>query len=67
MKGLSKEELEARSELVAALKERIEAVPDGSTVATKQTGGLTASGSNAGFVYNQTSGRLALMGIHVLN
>ncbi|XP_074332078.1 syntaxin-71-like [Apium graveolens] len=55
VKGLSKEELEARSELVIALKERIEAVPDGSTVATKQTGGFTASGSNAGFIFNSTS------------
>ncbi|KAJ8748996.1 hypothetical protein K2173_013436 [Erythroxylum novogranatense] len=42
VKGLSKEELGARTELVYALKDRIEAVPDGSTSAASQPG---ASGS----------------------
>uniref|UniRef100_A0A7N2LHE3 Uncharacterized protein n=1 Tax=Quercus lobata TaxID=97700 RepID=A0A7N2LHE3_QUELO len=48
--GLSKEEeLEARNDLVSALKERIEAIPDGSnTSVAKQTGGWTASASYTG-------------------
>ncbi|XP_073157043.1 syntaxin-71-like isoform X2 [Henckelia pumila] len=46
VKGLSREELEARSDLVLALPERIQAIPDGSTNAAKQTGGWGASSSH---------------------
>ncbi|XP_021849007.2 syntaxin-71 [Spinacia oleracea] len=42
VKGLSREELEARDDLLSALKERIESIPDGTP---KQTGGWTASTS----------------------
>ncbi|KAL3829171.1 hypothetical protein ACJIZ3_017973 [Penstemon smallii] len=46
VKGLSQEELEIRNELVLALPERIQAIPDGSTSAAKQTGGWGASSSH---------------------
>ncbi|XP_059634196.1 syntaxin-71-like [Cornus florida] len=48
VKGLSREDLEARSDLVASLKERIEAIPDGSTNGAKQNGGWSASSSHTG-------------------
>lgn len=45
MKGLSKEELETRYDLVLALPERIQAIPDGTSGETKHTGGWSASAS----------------------
>ncbi|XP_044501366.1 syntaxin-71-like [Mangifera indica] len=48
VKGLPKEELEARSDLVASLKDRIEAIPDGSTTAAKQSDGGATSASYTG-------------------
>ncbi|XP_073312141.1 syntaxin-71-like [Primulina huaijiensis] len=45
VKGLSREELEARSDLVLALPERIQAIPDGATNAGTQSGGWGASSS----------------------
>ncbi|XVF22510.1 hypothetical protein REPUB_Repub12eG0178800 [Reevesia pubescens] len=39
VKGLSREELEARNDLASSLKDRIEAIPDGSSTAAKQSGG----------------------------
>lgn len=56
VKGLSKEELEARSDLVAALKDRIEGIPDGSTATAKQTGGGTTSASYTGIKFDTYSG-----------
>ncbi|KAL2892135.1 Syntaxin-71 [Bienertia sinuspersici] len=47
VKGLSRDELEARSDLVSALKERIEAIPDGTPGEPKKTGGWAASSSTA--------------------
>ncbi|KAL2471184.1 Syntaxin [Abeliophyllum distichum] len=44
VKGLSIEELEVRKDLVLGLQERIQAIPDGTTV--KQTGGWGATSSN---------------------
>ncbi|GMY23699.1 syntaxin-71-like isoform X2 [Fagus crenata] len=56
VKGLSKEELEARNDSVSALKERIEAIPDGSTTSgAKQTGGWTASTSYTGIKIDSAS------------
>ncbi|KAG2725323.1 hypothetical protein I3843_01G059900 [Carya illinoinensis] len=56
VKGLSKEELEARNDLVSALKEKIEAIPDGSTTSgTKEPGGWTASASYTGIKIDTTS------------
>ncbi|KAF5451642.1 hypothetical protein F2P56_026732, partial [Juglans regia] len=60
VKGLSKEELEARNDLVFALKEKIDAISDGSTTnGAKQTGGGATSTSYTGIKFNSTSdGRL---------
>ncbi|OMP00378.1 hypothetical protein COLO4_12737 [Corchorus olitorius] len=58
VKGLSKEEIEARNDLVSSLKDRIEAIPDGSTVAAKQTaggGGWATSTSYTGIKFDSTS------------
>lgn len=55
VKGLSKEDLVARSDLVSVLKERIEAIPDGSTSGAKQTGGWTDSAPYAGIKIDSTS------------
>lgn len=56
MKGLSREDLEARSDLVSVLQERIEAIADGSTSGAKQTGGLTDPTSSYAGIKIDTSG-----------
>ncbi|KAI4349169.1 hypothetical protein L6164_009799 [Bauhinia variegata] len=45
VKGLSSEEFAARNDLVLALPERIQAIPDGTPAAPKQTGGWASSAS----------------------
>lgn len=45
VKGLSSQEFAARNDLVLALPERIQAIPDGTPAAPKQTGGWASSGS----------------------
>ncbi|CAL0310457.1 unnamed protein product [Lupinus luteus] len=45
VKGLSSQEFAARNDLVLALPERIQAIPDGTPAAPKQTGGWVASAS----------------------
>ncbi|KAK4377691.1 hypothetical protein RND71_003987 [Anisodus tanguticus] len=45
VKGLSGEELAARNDLVLALPDRINAIPDGSAAPPKQSGGWRGSGS----------------------
>ncbi|XP_010544751.1 PREDICTED: syntaxin-73-like [Tarenaya hassleriana] len=45
IKGLSKEELEARNDLVLSLRERVEAIPDGSEAPAKGTSGWATSTS----------------------
>ncbi|KAA8516535.1 hypothetical protein F0562_016959 [Nyssa sinensis] len=45
VKGLSIEELTARNDLALALPDRIQAIPDGTASAPKQTGGWAASAS----------------------
>ncbi|KAG6769815.1 hypothetical protein POTOM_025480 [Populus tomentosa] len=47
VKGLSTEELAARNDLVLALPDRIQAIPDGSSAALKQTGGWGTSAPRA--------------------
>ncbi|OIT39168.1 syntaxin-71 [Nicotiana attenuata] len=47
VKGLSSEEFAARNDLVLALPDRINAIPDGGAVAPKQSGGWGGSGSRA--------------------
>ncbi|KAK3194762.1 hypothetical protein Dsin_026072 [Dipteronia sinensis] len=55
VKGLSKEELEARNDLVFALKDRIDAIPDGSTTAAKQTVGGATSTSYTGIKFDSNA------------
>lgn len=45
VKGLESQEFAARNDLVLALPERIQAIPDGTPVAPKQTGGWASSAS----------------------
>ena len=45
VKGLTSEEFAARNDLVLALPERIQAIPDGTPAAPKKTGGWAASAS----------------------
>ncbi|KAF4382163.1 hypothetical protein F8388_008649 [Cannabis sativa] len=45
VKGLSTEELAARNDLVLALPDRIQAIPDGTPAPQKQTGGWASSAS----------------------
>lgn len=52
VKGLSAEEIQARDDLVLVMKERIEAIPDGTPAAAKQTGGWAASASHTGFKFD---------------
>ncbi|CAJ2656666.1 unnamed protein product [Trifolium pratense] len=47
VKGLSSQEFAARNDLVLALPERIQAIPDGTPAAPKQTGGWASSASRA--------------------
>lgn len=56
VKGLSKEELEARNDLVSAMKERIEAIPDGSTAAAKNGGATASASSYTGIKFDSTFG-----------
>lgn len=57
VKGLSKEEHEARNDLASAMRERIEAIPDGSTTAVKTgSGGGIASASYTGIKIDSTFG-----------
>uniref|UniRef100_A0A0E0FRC4 Uncharacterized protein n=1 Tax=Oryza nivara TaxID=4536 RepID=A0A0E0FRC4_ORYNI len=48
VKGLSKEELAIRGDLVTALPDRIQSIPDGSATSSKKTGLWGSSGSRAG-------------------
>lgn len=43
VKGLSQEDLAGRSDLVLALPERIQAIPDGNSVAANKSGGRGSS------------------------
>ncbi|XP_044465408.1 syntaxin-71-like [Mangifera indica] len=45
VKGLSTEEFAARNDMVLALPDRIQAIPDGTAAAPKQSGGWSASAS----------------------
>ncbi|KAG6533354.1 hypothetical protein ZIOFF_007221 [Zingiber officinale] len=54
VKGLSKEEIATRSDLVSALPDRIQSIPDGSTNGAK-AGGWTASGSRTDIRFDSTS------------
>lgn len=56
VKGLSKEELSTRNDLVLALPDRIQSIPDGSTNGAKATGSWTASASRTEIRFDSTSG-----------
>lgn len=56
VKGISKDELEARNELVLALKDRIEVVPDGATSKPRPTNSLESSSSNGKIIFGSTLG-----------
>ncbi|KAI8004063.1 Syntaxin-71 [Camellia lanceoleosa] len=53
VKGLSTEELAARNDLVLALPDRIQAIPDGTAAAPKQSGGWTDGQFNSEY-FQQT-------------
>ncbi|KAK8914644.1 Syntaxin-71 [Platanthera zijinensis] len=56
VKGISKEELAARHDLVLALPDRIQSIPDGTySNGTKQTGGWTASASRTEIKFDSPS------------
>lgn len=55
VKGLSREDLETRNDLVLALPERIQAIPDGTISSAKQTGGRATSTLNKDIKFD-TSG-----------
>ncbi|PON80407.1 t-SNARE [Trema orientale] len=56
VKGLSREDLETRNDMVLALPERIEAIPDGTIYAAKQTGVWTTSGSRNNIKFDSSDG-----------
>lgn len=60
VKGLTKEELAARNDMVIALSDRIQSIPDGTSNATKQTGGWTASASRNEIKFDSPSGNFLL-------
>lgn len=55
VKGLTKEDLAARNDMVLALPDRIQSIPDGTSNGTKQTGGWTASASRTEIKFDSTS------------
>ncbi|GAU20273.1 hypothetical protein TSUD_337540 [Trifolium subterraneum] len=57
VKGLSSQEFAARNDLVLSLPERIQAIPDGTPAAPKQTGGWGASASRPEIKFD-SDGRL---------
>ncbi|XP_058771119.1 syntaxin-71-like [Vicia villosa] len=57
VKGLSSQEFAARNDLVLALPERIQAIPDGTPVAPKQTGGWAASSASRAEIKFDSDGR----------
>ncbi|XP_024026366.1 syntaxin-71 isoform X1 [Morus notabilis] len=56
VKGLSKEDLETHNDLVLALPERIQAIPDGTMSSAKQTGGWASSPSNKNIKFDTSDG-----------
>ncbi|KAI4369170.1 hypothetical protein MLD38_017650 [Melastoma candidum] len=57
VKGLSPEEFAARNDLVLALPDRIQSIPDGTAPGPKKTGGWAASASNTDIKFD-SDGRL---------
>ncbi|KVH90460.1 syntaxin-71-like [Cynara cardunculus var. scolymus] len=57
VKGLAPEEFAARNDLVLALPDRIQAIPDGGAAAPKQSGGWAASASRTQIKFDSSDGR----------
>ncbi|XP_061376717.1 syntaxin-71-like [Gastrolobium bilobum] len=58
VKGLTNEDMAIRQDLVMALPERIQAIPDGITSAATQTGGWTATTSHPHIKFDSSEGHL---------
>ncbi|KAA0035334.1 syntaxin-71 isoform X2 [Cucumis melo var. makuwa] len=56
VKGVPKEELEVRDDLVLALEEKIKAIPDGKTSGAKHSGGWGSSSSFNNIKFDSSSG-----------
>ncbi|XP_031400730.1 syntaxin-71-like isoform X2 [Punica granatum] len=56
VKGLSNEEMMTRGDLVLALQERIEAIPDGTAAAAKHSGGWSSSTSHKNIKFDSSDG-----------
>ncbi|VVA31232.1 PREDICTED: syntaxin-71 [Prunus dulcis] len=56
VKGLSKEDLETRNDLVLALPERIQEIPDGSETAATKAGGWATSASHKNIKFDSSDG-----------
>ncbi|KAL8216997.1 hypothetical protein R6Q57_023834 [Mikania cordata] len=68
VKGLAPEEFAARNDLVQALPDRIQAIPDGGAAAPKQTGGWAASASRTNNIKFDSGDQLVLFAVeyHIL-
>lgn len=66
VKGLSTEELTARNDLVLALPDRIQAIPDGTVPAPKQSGGWGASASRTEIKFDSGDQYIWLVYIDVM-
>ncbi|XP_027343332.1 syntaxin-71-like [Abrus precatorius] len=58
VKGVTKEDMAVREDLVLALPERIQAIPDGSFGAASETGGWAASSSSKNIKFDSSGERL---------
>ncbi|KAJ1409187.1 Target SNARE coiled-coil-like proteiny domain [Sesbania bispinosa] len=58
VKGLTNEDIAIRHDLVLALPERIQAIPDGITGASNHTGGWAATSSNPQIKFDSSGGNL---------
>lgn len=59
VKGLTKEEIATRNDLVAALPDRIQSIPDGSSIAKKNGtwGGASGSRTGGAIKFDSTAGQ----------
>ncbi|KAK3408771.1 hypothetical protein EUGRSUZ_J00941 [Eucalyptus grandis] len=58
VKGLSKDDQMTRNDLVLALQERVQAIPDGTIAPHKQSGGWSASTSRENIKFDSSDGHL---------
>lgn len=67
VKGLSKEELETRNELVLALPERIQEIPDGTETAPKKAGIWAPSASHKNIKFDSSGNQCIFMFLGLLH